>query len=141
MKLLYLIKSTRWLTSVVLLPLLSACAAVPGLSVIADLNDFQSIQKRGVFNVPDDELRAIEERELPNSTGLSYDLGLLRRSTIQVTRGNLAGLRQTRALAMRHGTNQERVVEVRILAAFGERMFLNHRAAKAELEADRKSVV
>ncbi len=130
----------KW-TSMLVLWLLSACAAVPGVSIVADLSDLQAIQKRGVYNLSDDELRGMEERELPESIGIGYDIGLVRRSIIQMARGNLNGLRATRELALRNGTDEDMVLEVRITAALGERLFLNHRTAQYEFSEIEKKVV
>lgn len=141
MKSLFLRRQVRWLLGVLIFPLLAACAATPGLSIIADLNDSRTIQERGFFNIPDDELRAMEERDLPSSTGISYDIDLIRRSLIQLLRGNLDGLRATRALAMKNGSNAHIVIDVRANSAFGERAYLNHRAALVEYAEIEKELI
>lgn len=86
---------------------------IPGISLYYDNRDIEILAK-GIDDgsVSMEEARAIEERPLPSSTGLSYDIGLLRRAMAAQYRQNLAGLKATKDLAVAHGTNSILVLEV-----------------------------
>lgn len=117
--------------------MLSGCSSIPGISLISDMNDVNAIA-RSNLNMPLEELREIASRPLVQQSGISHDVGLMRRGIAQSVLSDIPGLRHTKQLALDRAVLQSTKAEVIRYLAAAERTRMNYRAALKEYaEAER----
>ena len=84
--------------------------------------------------VPEDELRAIADRPLPNSPGVAFDIALQRVSLAALALGDIERIRTIREMAVRSGTGPSQIATVLGTAALAEDFAGNYIASMREQE-------
>ena len=116
-----------YLFFLVLIISLSGCGTIP-----SDMLDVTALASRSE-TMSDAEILQIQNKPLPEQTGLAYDLALMRRAMAARFRGDLATLRTTSQLANEHATDPNFSVQIMVLLASSERANGNWRAAEKTL--------
>lgn len=133
-----LVRPCLAMLSLVGLLLLGSCAAlgtVPGVSMLVDLLEVQSMMKRlESGELTKAELSDMAGRPMPSPPGLSFEVAALRRMAGKMALGDYAGVAEVRELLRQHGREPELQLMALSASALAFQLEGRYQSALAEFQ-------